>query len=180
MREYPSDIPPRHRQVSSRVMVPLPGVVNKRFGSDSHVTLLTSLRMYLYCIYVFAGRVTLTVYSDQVNKGEYERVICNTYGSKSDNSLDLGVAHCPLTNIRGRQRIQRGRCSLGTSLELDIQLACQSMHIPPNTVVAFTLKVAVITGPGFATHLEGTIRPSAPQLAGFTPAREAAAVRTDA
>ena len=161
-------------------MPPLPGVVNKRFGSDSHVTLPEFLRMYLYCIYVFAGRVRLTVYSDQVNKGEYEPVICNTYGSRSDNSLDPGVARCPSTRIRGRQRIQRGRCSLGTSLVLDIQLVRQSMHVPPNTVLAFTLNVAVITGPGFATHLEGTIKPSAPQLAGFTPAREAAAVRTDA
>ena len=177
MREY---LPPRHRQVSTRVMLPLPGVVNKRSGSDSHVTLPRSLRMYLYCIYVFAGRVTLTVYSDQVNKGEYGTVICNTYGSKSDNSLDSRVARCPSTSIRGRQRIQRGRCSLGTSLVFDIQPIRQSMHVPPNTVVAFTLKVAVITGPVFATHLEGTIKPSAPQLAGFTPAREAAAVRTDA
>jgi hypothetical protein len=77
MREYHWDIPPRHRQVSSRVTLPLPGVVNTRSGSDSQVTLSPYLRMYLYWVYVFAGTVTLTVYSDQVNKGEYERVICH-------------------------------------------------------------------------------------------------------
>jgi hypothetical protein len=48
----------------------------------------------------------------------------------------------------------------------------------PKNVVAFTLKVTETCGGG--THFEGTIKPSAPQLAGVIPAYAEAAVMTDA
>jgi hypothetical protein len=92
-------IPPRHCQVSFTVTFPLPGVVNTRFGSDSHVTLPRNLRMYLYWISVSPGTVTLTVHSRQVNKGAYKHVICETYRSKSDSSQETGLARCPATNL---------------------------------------------------------------------------------
>jgi hypothetical protein len=92
-------IPPHHRQVSFKMTFPLPGVVNTRFGSDSHVTLPRNLRMYLYWISASAGRVTLTVHSRHVNKGAYKHVNCEAYRSKSGSSQGTGLSRCPATNL---------------------------------------------------------------------------------
>lgn len=44
---------------------------------------------------------------------------------------------------------------------------------PPGTVVATTLKVALIIGPGLPSHTAGTFRPFASQLTGVVPFRAA-------
>lgn len=65
-RSNTQDVPSTHRQVSFSMYVPLAGVVISMFGSDSQVMLEPSIRTYLYCMSVLAGRLTVT--SEQASK----------------------------------------------------------------------------------------------------------------
>jgi hypothetical protein len=92
-------IPLRHRQVSARLTFPRAGVVNKLLGSDSHVTLPLNLRMYLYWMSVFAGRLTATIRSFMSGYEGTSYYIMETYCSRSDNLQKSGVARCPATSL---------------------------------------------------------------------------------
>jgi hypothetical protein len=170
------------------VTEPLPGVVNWLFGSDSHVTTPLFFLMYLYSITVLAGTFTVTFFLRNTNPSSV-----NTHRAKNRRLRSL-TAPGRIVGGRQGQRIVRRPVLQSSDRSGEEDVFCKTtifrqimsvregkqVRIPPNVVVAWTLKVTATVGPELLEQALGTVRPLAPQLGELNPLRAANAVRAEA